>query len=109
MSKFSILIINDGCFNPPSSGGSVRKELSRAATVHGTKVRDGFIDSSSNSQETVILEDNSSVIAKLLGNIFTFNLAEDNAMAPEISVQTHEGEQTCRQYDHAKRHKHLEC
>jgi hypothetical protein len=83
--------------------------LSCTATVHGTKVRDSFIDSSSNSQETVILEDNSSVIAKLLGNIFTFNLAEDNAMAPEISVQSHKGEQTCRQYDHAKRRKHLEC
>jgi hypothetical protein len=88
MSKFSILIINDGCLNSPSSSGSVRKKLCCTATVHGTKVRDSFIDSSSNRQETVILENDGSVIAKFLCNIFTFLFAEDNATAPEISVQS---------------------
>jgi len=83
MSKLSILIINNGRLDAPSSGGRVRQKLRSTTTVHGTKVRDSFIDGTTHSQKTVVLKDDGCVIAKLLSNTFTFIFAEDNTVAPD--------------------------
>jgi hypothetical protein len=82
ISELGILIIDDGWFNSPSGSSGIRKELSLAATIHRTELRNGFVDGTTSRQKSVILKDDVVVIPHFGGNTFPFFRAEDNTMAP---------------------------
>src|SRR5947207_15379768 len=82
MSKFSILIIDDSRLNSPPCSSSISKKLCRTTTVHNPKLRNCFIHSPSQSQKTVILENNSVIIAESLCNAITFLFTKNNTTAP---------------------------
>jgi hypothetical protein len=66
--KLGILIINYNGFDSSPSGGSICKELSFTTTIHCPKMGNCFIDSASNSQETMILKNDCAVISQSPGN-----------------------------------------
>src|SRR5271163_2711809 len=82
MGEFSILVVDDGRLNSSSSSSGISEKLGCTTTIHHTKHRDSLINSTSDSQEAMILKNDIVHCAELLGNASTFFRAKDNTMAP---------------------------
>ena len=80
MCKFSILIIDNGRLDSPSCSSSISKKLCLTTTIHNAELRYCFVDSTSTSQKTVILKNDSIVIAKFLSNTSSFFFTKNNTM-----------------------------
>jgi len=82
MCKFSIFIVNNGRFDSPACSRSISEELRRTTTIHNTELNNCFVDSTATSQKTVILKNDSIVIAKFLSNTSAFFFTKNNTMTP---------------------------
>lgn len=54
------------------AGSSLGHQLSLTALVHADEPEDGFVDSLSDSKETMVLEQSSFVVTDALGNVLAF-------------------------------------
>jgi hypothetical protein len=90
MSELGIFIINDGRLNSSPSSSGVSQELSSATTVHGPEMGNRFINTTSNSQETVVLKNDSAVLSQGLGNTLTFLRTKDDSMTPSPLAMMHQ-------------------